>query len=89
MEALEPIVRQSLVVAALLCFPILALATVVGTTIAIAQAATQVQEQTLTLLPKLVAVGAFVGLFGNAGLQLCARLFIDTIAALPAIARGS
>jgi len=27
-------------------------------------------------------------LFGNAGLQLCARLVVDTVAALPAIARG-
>jgi flagellar biosynthesis protein FliQ len=47
-----------------------------------------VQEQTLTLLPKLLAVGVAVALCGGFGLDLCGRLFSDAIAALPQIVRG-
>ena len=89
MEALDPVIRDALVVTALLCFPILAVATVVGTVIAVLQAATQVQEQTLTLLPKMLAVGGTIVLFGGFGLHLCATLFTSALALLPAIARGS
>jgi flagellar biosynthetic protein FliQ len=89
MDALDPIVRESLVVAAVLCFPILAAATAVGTLVAIVQAATQVQEQTLTLLPKMLVVGAMTALFGGFALRLCGALFSDALAALPAIVRGA
>ena len=88
MEALDPVLRDALVVTALLCFPVLAVATLVGTTVAVVQAATQVQEQTLTLLPKMLAVGTVLVMFGGFGLRLCATLFASVLAALPAIARG-
>ncbi len=88
MDALDSVVREALLVAAILCFPVLALATAVGTCVAVLQAATQVQEQTLTLLPKLLAVGVAVALCGGFGLDLCGRLFSDAIAALPQIVRG-
>jgi flagellar biosynthetic protein FliQ len=88
MDALDSVVREALLVAAVLCFPVLALATAVGTCVAVLQAATQVQEQTLTLLPKLLAVGVAVTLCGGFGLDLCGRLFEDAIAALPQIVRG-
>jgi flagellar biosynthesis protein FliQ len=88
MDALEAIIREALVVAALLCFPVLSAATLVGTAVAIVQAATQVQEQTLTLLPKMVVVGALVALCGSFGLSLCARLFLDALAGLPSIVRA-
>lgn len=89
MDALDPIVRESLVVAAVLCFPILTAATAVGTVVAIVQAATQVQEQTLTLLPKMLVVGAMTALFGDFALHLCGALFADALASLPAIVRGA
>ncbi|MHB8178561.1 MAG: flagellar biosynthetic protein FliQ [Vulcanimicrobiaceae bacterium] len=38
------------------------------------QAATQVQEQTLTALPKLLFVGGLIALFGAFGMRLCAGL---------------
>jgi len=88
MDALESVVRESLIVAAVLCFPVLALATAVGTLVAILQAATQVQEQTLTLLPKMLAVGFMVVLFGPFALATSERLFTDAVAALPALVRG-
>ncbi len=89
MEALAGIIREALIVAAVLCFPVLLVATAVGTAIAVLQAATQVQEQTLTLLPKIAAVGAMVALCGGFALQLCASLFSQAISLIPAIVRGS
>ena len=88
MDAFDGLLRETLVVAAVLCLPVLSLAALVGTTVAVVQAATQVQEQTLSLLPKLVAVGVAVALFGSFGMHLCAELFEDVLAQLPAIVHG-
>jgi flagellar biosynthetic protein FliQ len=87
-DAFDALLREMLVVTAILALPAVAIAAGVGAAIAIAQAATQIQEQTISLLPKLVAVGIAVALFGGFGLRLCARLFSDALAALPAIVRG-
>ncbi len=57
MAAFDGLLRETLLVAAMLCLPVLCVATLVGTAVAVFQAATQVQEQTLSLLPKLIAVG--------------------------------
>jgi flagellar biosynthetic protein FliQ len=89
MAALAAIVRESLIVAAILCFPVLFAATAVGTLVAVLQAATQVQEQTLTLLPKMLVVGLMVALFGAFGLGLCGSLLHDAVRAVPAIARAA
>jgi flagellar biosynthetic protein FliQ len=83
------LLREALIVTAILVLPILTLATVVGAAVAIVQAATQVQEQTLTLLPKVIAVGAALALFGAYGMSLCARLFTDVLARIPALIHGS
>ena len=88
MTAFDALLREAFVVCAVLALPVLAVATVVGTAVAIVQAATQVQEQTLSLLPKLVAVGVCIALFGPAGLRLCAALFASALDAIPALVRG-
>ena len=88
MDALSGIIRESLIVTAILCFPVLAVATLVGTAVAVLQAATQIQEQTLALLPKMLAVAATIALFGTFALNLCAGLFVRSVAALPAIVGG-
>jgi flagellar biosynthesis protein FliQ len=87
-DALQPVVRETLLVTAILCFPVLTAATVVGLLVAVLQAATQIQEQTLTLLPKMAVVGTFIAAFGGFGLRLCATLLSDTLRALPAIVQG-
>ncbi len=88
MDALAGIIREALIVAAVLCFPVLVVATGVGTAVAVVQAATQVQEQTLTLLPKMLAVGAMIAFFGAFGLGLCASLFTEAVRQLPQIVRS-
>jgi flagellar biosynthesis protein FliQ len=85
METFDGLLREALLVAAILCLPVLCVATLVGTIVAVLQAATQVQEQTLSLLPKLIAVGLALALFGGFGMHLCAGLFTDVLANLPAV----
>jgi flagellar biosynthesis protein FliQ len=89
MGAFDALLRETMVLAAILCVPVLAVAALVGTSVAIVQAATQVQEQTLTLLPKVIAVGVTVALFGAFGMHACAQLFNDALAAIPALVYGS
>jgi flagellar biosynthetic protein FliQ len=88
MVEFEGLLREALVVTAILTLPVLAAATLVGAAVAIVQAATQVQEQTLTLLPKIVAVGALVAAGGAFGLRLCAGLLLEAVARIPALVHG-
>lgn len=85
MDALETLVRDALIVTAAIAMPMLAAAATVGTAVAVVQAATQVQEQTLTLLPKIVVVAALVALFGEWAMHLLAGLFNQAVAAIPAL----
>jgi flagellar biosynthetic protein FliQ len=87
-DALDGLLRDALLVTALLSLPVLVLATLVGGAVAVVQAATQVQEQTLSLLPKVLAVGAVVALFGRFGFDLLCRLFYEIVASVPQLVRG-
>ncbi|HKU81265.1 MAG TPA: flagellar biosynthetic protein FliQ [Candidatus Tumulicola sp.] len=89
MEAFDALLRDALATTAAVALPVLAVSALVGTAIAVVQAATQVQEQTLTLLPKIVAVGAMAAAFGAAAMHLIAALFDRALQALPAIIAGS
>jgi flagellar biosynthesis protein FliQ len=87
-DGFDGLLRDALIVTALLTLPVLVAATVVGAGVAILQAATQVQEQTLTMLPKIVAVGAMIVLFGRFGMELCARLFGEIVVRIPSLVHG-
>ena len=58
-------VRQGLQVGLMILLPILAVALFVGLLISILQALTQIQEQTLTFVPKLLGVALVVALMGH------------------------
>jgi len=88
-EALAGIIRETLVVTAVLCLPVLIVATGIGTLVAVVQAATQVQEQTLTLLPKVLAVGTMCAIFGAYAFARCGTLLTDAVRLLPAIVAGA
>ena len=83
------LLRDALIVTAILTLPVLGLATLVGGIVAIVQAATQIQEQTLTLLPKVLVVGGSLALFGPFGMSLCAQLFTEALARIPALVHGA
>lgn len=85
MAAFDGLLREALLVTAILCLPVLCIATLVGTVVAVFQAATQVQEQTLSLLPKLIAVGIALAVFGGFAMHLCASLFTDVLTNVPAL----
>jgi flagellar biosynthetic protein FliQ len=50
--------RAATVVSLLIAAPVLACAVIVGLVISIVQAVTQLQDQTLSFVPKIVAMGA-------------------------------
>lgn len=52
------LVRETLVVAMMLCAPVLLVTLVVGLLLSVFQTATSINEATLTFLPKLLAGGA-------------------------------
>ena len=56
--------RQTLEIVALLAGPLLVSSLIVGLIIAMFQAATQINEMTLTFIPKLITVGAVLMIAG-------------------------
>ncbi|MBV9028546.1 MAG: flagellar biosynthetic protein FliQ [Candidatus Eremiobacteraeota bacterium] len=82
MDALDALVHDALLTTALVALPVLVATALVGTVVAVAQAATQVQEQTLTLLPKVITVGVMVALFGKTAMHLLAALFDRALSAI-------
>lgn len=59
---LNAVVKDTIITAAKVSAPILLVVLVLGLVISIIQATTQIQEQTLTFVPKLIAT-AVVGIF--------------------------
>lgn len=59
------VMYQLFVLAAQLAGPVLIISMVVGIVISIIQAATQIHEQTLTFLPKLVVIGVILVINGS------------------------
>lgn len=62
-QAASDIGRQALQITILLSLPMLITGLVVGVVISVLQAATQVQEQTLSFIPKILAMLAALYLF--------------------------
>jgi flagellar biosynthesis protein FliQ len=60
---------QAMAVAAKLCAPVLGVSLVIGLAISLIQAVTQIQEATLTFVPKLLAIAVVLVFAGNWMLQ--------------------
>ena len=88
MTGFGSLLRETMILTAMLCIPVLGIAALVGTAVAVVQAATQIQEQTLTLLPKVIAVGLAVALFGTFGMHACEALFHHALDAIPQLVSG-
>lgn len=77
------VMYQLFVLAAQLAGPVLIISMVVGIVISIIQAATQIHEQTLTFLPKLVVIGVILVINGSnmlRAMQDFTRQIFDMIA---------
>jgi len=66
--------------ALLLAAPILITCMLVGVTVTLLQAVTSIRDMTLTIVPKLLAVGAVVLLFGSWMLQVTLRFTTEIFA---------
>ncbi len=81
------VAQQALWVLALAASPILIPALAVGLVFGMVQAATSINEQTLSFVPKLIVVGICLALFGGAILLLIADFTRDMFARIPDLVR--
>lgn len=79
--------REALWVLALATLPILIPALIAGLVLGMFQAATSINEATLTFVPKLIVVAICLALFGSAILILLTDFTQDIFARIPELAR--
>lgn len=72
--------RHTLETALMLAAPILVTCMLVGVTVTLLQAVTSIRDMTLTIIPKLLAVGAVVLLFGGWMMQVTLRFTMEIFA---------
>jgi flagellar biosynthetic protein FliQ len=72
--------RHTLETALLLAAPILITCTLVGVTVTLLQAVTSIRDMTLTIVPKLLAVGGVTLLFSGWMLQMMLRFTTEIFA---------
>ena len=75
--------RQCLLVTVKLALPVLAAGLIVGVMISILQAATQIQEQTLTFIPKMFIVVVTLFMIMPWLLQVLVEYSMDLITGMP------
>ena len=64
-SAIIDLAREAIWITLLVSFPLLGVALIVGVAVGIVQAATSINEMTLSFIPKLIAVGGAIVIFGN------------------------
>lgn len=74
------VVYQTFQLALRLALPLLLISMVIGVLIAIFQAATQINEQTMTFVPKLLAILAVLGFLGSSMLRLLQDFLVGIFA---------
>jgi flagellar biosynthesis protein FliQ len=79
---------QAMIVAAKLCAPILLTALAIGFVISLFQSVTQIQEVTLSFVPKLIGVGVVLLITGNWMLGTMVTFTQELFAQLPQLLGG-
>lgn len=77
--------RNAVMLALLLAGPLMAIALVVGLVISVLQAVTQIQEQTLSFVPKILAVAAAFLIALPWMMEMMIRYTTDLFRSIPAI----
>ncbi len=80
--------RHTLETALLLAAPILVVCTIVGIVITLFQAVTSIRDMTLTIVPKLLALGAVMLLFSSWMLQVTLRFTLEIFAYIQSMGGG-
>ncbi|MCL2599778.1 MAG: flagellar biosynthesis protein FliQ [Treponema sp.] len=81
------ILRQAVLQVLTIASPLLLSALIVGLVIAILQATTSIQEQTLTFVPKIFAIMGMLALLGGLGFSMLADYTTELFQRIPGIAR--
>jgi flagellar biosynthetic protein FliQ len=81
------IARNAITVAFMLAGPLLAVAMAVGLAVSLIQAVTSIQEQTLSFVPKLFAVGITFIILLSWMLQTLMKFTIELYVSLPGLVR--
>ena len=81
------VAQQAMWILALASAPILIPALVAGIILGMIQAATSINEQTLSFVPKLIVVGIALALFGGAIMMLLADFTREMFARIPDMLR--
>jgi len=87
-SVLELVVGRGTVVVALLSLGPVLLSLCAGLTVSVFQSVTQIQEQTLSFLPKVLTVSAGMFFFGGWALEQLVTYFRDILLILPEIGLG-
>lgn len=78
--------RNMVLTALLVAAPMLVVALVIGLVVSLVQAMTQIQEQTLSFVPKLIAVGATLVVALPWILQILVRYTSELFRSIPSLA---
>lgn len=79
------LIRRAVTLTLLASGPLLVTALVVGVLVSLLQAITQIQEQTLTFIPKLLAMGAVLLLTLPWMLRLLLEFVVEVLRSLPGL----
>lgn len=79
------ILREALIIGAKLAGPALALSLVLGVAVSLVQTVTQIQEATLTFVPKVVGIGLLLLLTGSWMLNEFGAYVEDLWTSIPAL----
>jgi len=82
-----PVLREGILETIILAAPILLSALAIGLVVAILQAATSIQEQTLTFVPKLFVILGVLALFGGFMVTSLGEYTIRLFERIPEMAR--
>jgi flagellar biosynthetic protein FliQ len=79
--------QNAIMVAVILAAPALVTSLIIGSVISLFQSATQIQETTLTFIPKIIGVGLVVAILGSWMIQKLIAFTANIFTSLPDIIR--
>jgi len=79
--------QSAVMIAVILAAPPLVTSLVIGSVVSLFQAATQIQETTLTFIPKIIGVGIVIAILGSWMVQKVLAFATDVFTSLPNIIR--
>jgi flagellar biosynthesis protein FliQ len=86
-EYVLSLAREAVSVMLMVAAPVLILSLVVGLSVSIFQAATHIQEPTLTFVPKILAVFIGILVFGPWMMNLIVQFTVTLFSSMPSIIR--